>query len=211
MALSYSCHPGAAQLPLPLPRARDEACCSQRRARAFPAGIGLATAARREPGLPGPPRRPVPPCALRRPWPAPPPPCPGWPAQLAPCGAGRNSRQRAAGPREGRALAGGYMAKSRPIMPPLRCLAQPERAEPLSGLARPSPEKRAAGAAGVSSERSHCLARPRASSGDRRASGGKWPLNKSDLLIIKKTLFHLEVGLSLPFTWRCGSAVATVE
>jgi hypothetical protein len=54
-----------------------------------PSVIGLATAARREPGLPGPGplRRPAPPCALRHPWPA----ClthtshrPGWPAQLAP-------------------------------------------------------------------------------------------------------------------------------
>jgi hypothetical protein len=45
--------PGAAQLPLPLSRARDEAY-SQGRARAIPAGSGLANAnaARREPGLP---------------------------------------------------------------------------------------------------------------------------------------------------------------
>ena len=75
--------------PLPLPRARDEAH-SQRRARAFPAGSGLATAARREPGLPGPPHRPAPPYTLR--YPCLPPPCPGWPAQLAPCGADRKQR-----------------------------------------------------------------------------------------------------------------------
>ena len=81
--------PGEAQLPLPLPRVRDEAH-SQRRARAFPAGSGLATAARREPGLPGPPHRPAPPYTLR--YPCLPPPCPGWPAQLAPCGADRKQR-----------------------------------------------------------------------------------------------------------------------
>jgi hypothetical protein len=133
--------PGAAQLPLPLPRARDEAY-SQRRARAFPAGSGLATAARREPGLPGPPRQPAPPCAtpgLPAPPPPPPPPCPEWPAQLVPCGAGAGRKQRTQG-RAGRwpvAAWPGAELSCAPVMPPLRCLAQPERAEPLSGSLAP--------------------------------------------------------------------------
>jgi hypothetical protein len=64
------------------------------------------------------------------------------------------------------------LRKSWPMIPPLRCLAQPERAEPLSGLARP-PEKRAAGAAaGVSSERNRRLARPQTSISSSGTVGG---------------------------------------
>ena len=136
--------PGTAQLPLPLPRARDEAH-SQRRARAFPAGSGLATAttARRLAGAT------LPACASLRPAP----PLPASP--LAYPASPLWSRPQAAGPREDRALAGsrwlrgqvvGYaLRKSRgggatpwPIMPPLRCLApRSERAGPFSGLTRP--------------------------------------------------------------------------
>jgi hypothetical protein len=125
--------PGTAQLPLPLPRARDEAY-SQRRARAFPAGSGLATAARREPSLPGPPRRPAPPSAT-----------PGLPASPCPALAGLPTQppveQAASSGAKGGQGAGrwlhGQALSYAPVMPPLRCLAQPERAGPLSGLARP--------------------------------------------------------------------------
>jgi hypothetical protein len=48
--------PGAARLPLPLPRALGDEAHSQRRARTSPAGSAKAPAARREPGLPRPPR-----------------------------------------------------------------------------------------------------------------------------------------------------------
>jgi hypothetical protein len=87
--------PPSSQLPLPPPRARDEAH-SQRRARAFPAGSGLATAttARRLAGAT------LPACASLRPAP----PLPASP--LAYPASPLWSRPQAAGPREDRALAG---------------------------------------------------------------------------------------------------------
>jgi hypothetical protein len=142
----------------------------ERRAWAFPAGSGLATATHQEPGLPGPPRRPAPPCALRHPWPASPlswlacPASPLW------------SRPQAAGPTKGGQGAGrwlhgqalSYASRGLSCRPcAASCLAQPERR--TSGAAfwpcspPPVPEKRDAGAAGVSSERSSRLARPQAS------------------------------------------------
>jgi hypothetical protein len=55
----------------------------------------------------------------------------------------------------------------------LSCRPCAARASGAAFWPRSPPEKRAAGAAGVSSERSRRLARPRASSSDRRGSGEK--------------------------------------
>jgi hypothetical protein len=140
-----------------------------------PAGSGLATAARREPGLPGPPRRPAPTCALRYPWPAClPPPCPDWPtqlAQLAPCGAGPKQRgQGRAGRWPVATWPGTETRKSQvaachtaPALPLPRC---PLRREPPAPPAsHPHPR----------SKRSRRLAAPKpvvVTSSDRRGFGG---------------------------------------
>jgi hypothetical protein len=160
-----------------------------------PAGSGLATAARQEPGLPRPPPetrtslRPAPP------WPAClPPALAGWPAQLARCGAGRKQRGQGRAGRwpvatwPGTELRQVAACNTAPALP-RASLSQSERSHFLASLT--PPEKRAAGAAGISSERSRRLTRPQASSSDRRGSGEKWPLSFSDLLIFKKkTLIH---------------------